>query len=385
MAHRIFKTHEYNVTQMPGIDISKTNTLSKEADALVVRSYDLHELKFGGSLKAIGRAGAGTNNIPLDRCSEEGVVVFNTPGANANAVKELVLCGLFLSSRDIVGGVNWTTTQKGKEDVAKLVEKNKKQFKGSEIRGKTLGVVGLGAIGMLIANDALNLGMHVIGYDPYLSVDNAWKLSSDVRKATSMEEMLRLSDFVTLHIPSIPETRGSINAEKFSMMKSGARLLNYSRADIVNIPHLLSALASGRLGAYVTDFPVPELIGVDKVIHIPHLGASTAEAEDNCAEMVAEQIISFMEHGNIKNSVNFPNCSLDRNGGQRLTIINKNMPGLMERYTMVIADIGLNIEGMINKSRGAYAYNILDLDSEITLPMIEGLEAIDGVIRVRKI
>ena len=386
MSAKIFEENGFEVEHRPSIDIGKCNEISKGSEALVVRSYDLHELELSDSLLAIGRSGAGVNNIPVEKCTEKGIVVFNTPGANANAVKELVLCGLFLSSRKIVDGVNWTVCQKEHgEKVSKLVEENKSQFKGNEIKGKRLGVVGLGAVGMLVANDALALGMNVMGYDPFISIDNAWKLSRDVGQAKNLDSLIKNSDYITLHVPLNDKTNRMINNSFFKKMKKGVRIMNFSREEIINTQDLIGALKSGIVGNYVTDFPNCELIGVPNVICIPHLGASTEEAEENCAVMVTEQLVDFLKNGNVVNSVNFPTCKMERNGNTRITVINKNIPGMIEKVTTVIADEKLNIEEMINKSRGEMAYSFFDVSGDVNERIIGKLKDIEGVVRVRKL
>jgi len=383
---KILKEDGFAVEQNPGISIEECNNKAIDADAIVVRSYKLHELEFNNHIKAIGRAGAGTDNIPLDRCTEKGIVVFNTPGANANAVKELVLCGLLLSSRKIVDGVNWAVCQKDSgSEVPKLVEKNKDQFKGIEIKGKNLGVIGLGAVGMLVANDALSLGMDVIGYDPYISVENAWRLSRDVKNAKDLRTLLADSDYITIHVPLNEKTKGMFNKEMFEKMKKGVKIMNFSRDDIINSKDLIDAINKDIVSSYVTDFPNCDLIGVKNVICVPHLGASTDEAEENCAVMVTRQIIDFLKNGNITNSVNFPNCELERNGNARITIVNKNIPAMIEKVTTILAEANLNIEEMINKSKGNIAYNILDISGVVSEETIKKLEESEGVIRVRKL
>tara|TARA_Y100000031_G_scaffold88063_2_gene96801 strand:+ start:5257 stop:6450 length:1194 start_codon:yes stop_codon:yes gene_type:complete len=385
VAAKIFKEAKFSLEQKPGIDIAECNEISKNADAIVVRSYNLHELEFSDSVKAIGRAGAGVNNIPIDKCTGKGVVVFNTPGANANAVKELVLCSLLLSSRGIVDGINWTDKQEVNEELANLVEKNKSRFKGNEIKGKTLGVIGLGAIGMLIANDASALGMEVIGYDPHISVDNAWKLSVAVKKATDLNKLLEKSDYISVNVPLVDATKGLFNKKTLSKVKQGVKIMNFSRGPIVNEDDLKEALDKGIVGKYITDFPSEKLHGVENVILVPHLGASTKEAEENCAIMVSEQIIDYLENGNITSSVNFPECNLGRNGSARLSIINKNIPAMIEKITAVLAEEKLNIEEMLNKSKGGIAYNIVDVNGDITEKALEKIKSIEGILRVRKL
>ena len=383
---RLLEAQGFVVTQKAGIGIDEANTLAKGADALIVRSYSLHELSFHLSLKAIGRAGAGVNNIPVEGCTKKGVVVFNTPGANANAVKELVLCGLLLSSRQIIDSVNWTSGQKEHgENLLREVEKNKGQFRGSEIAGKTLGVVGLGAVGMLVANDAVALGMRVIGHDPYLSVDNAWHLSKEVKKAESLDSLLSQSDYLTIHVPLLDSTNRMFNAKLFAKMKRGIRIMNFSRYEIISGADLIAALGSGIVARYVTDFPTHDLLGVKGVIAIPHLGASTEEAEENCAVMAAKQIAAFLKEGTITNSVNFPDCSLPRGGKTRLTLVNLNVPKMIEKITTALGEANLNITDMVNKSRGDIAYTIIDLDQEVDDEMVSELGSFEGIVKVRKI
>ena len=385
-AKKIFEDNNFKVKHEPGIDIQALYKLSKDADALVVRSYNLHDLFFSDSLRAIGRAGAGVNNIPVEKCSENGVVVFNTPGANANAVKELVLCGLFLSSRKIIEGINWTHNQKqNAEKVPKLVEDNKKQFKGTEIKGKTLGVIGLGAVGILVANDADSLGMNVIGFDPYITVEHAWMLSRTVKNAKEMDSLIKEADYLTVHVPLNDKTKGLINKRLFKKMKKGIKIMNFSRYEIIDTNDLVKALKDGTVEKYITDFPSHELIGYDNVILIPHLGASTEEAEENSALIISNQIIDFLKEGNIKNSVNFPDCKLDRHGETRITIINKNVPGMIEKITKIFAQTNVNIEAMINRSKGDYAYNIFNVSGNIEDDMIEKLNKIEGAIKIRKL
>jgi len=355
-------------------------------DAIIVRSAKMHDMEVPSSLKAIARAGAGVNNIPLDLCTEKGIVVFNTPGANANAVKELVVASLLLSSRNIVQGVNWAKTLVGEgEEVPKLVEKGKSNFVGPELQGKTLGVIGLGAIGMLVANAAHSLGMRVIGFDPYISVDSAWMLSKDVEKAISLDNLLSEADYLSLHIPLMDTTKGFINSSKFDIMKDGVRIMNFARGGLVNKEDLFAAFESGKVASFVTDFPDEELLKHDKVIGIPHLGASTPESETNCAVMAVDQMKDFLENGNIKNSVNFPNTGMPRNGGCRLIIANKNIPKMVGNITTVLADENINIADMLNKHRGDIAYNIIDIDGEISHEQVQKIRDIEGIIMVRLI
>ncbi len=355
-------------------------------DALLVRSQNLHAVTLPPSLKAIARAGAGVNNIPVEACSERGVVVFNTPGANANSVKELVIAGMLLASRRIVQGIAWARSLAGNgAEVSALVEKGKKQFAGPEIMGKKLGVVGLGAIGVAVANDASALGMEVVGYDPFISVDSAWGLSRDVRRAASLEALLAECDYVTLHAPLTDETRTLINDRACALMKPGARLLNFARGELVDNAAVLRALDAGRLAAYVTDFPDADLIRHDRVVAVPHLGASTPEAEDNCAMMATRQLRAFLEQGNITHSVNFPACQLEQSTGHRIVIANKNVPNMVGQVTTILASRGINIADMINRGREGLAYNIIDVDSPVADDLVAQLRGIEGVIMVRSL
>jgi D-3-phosphoglycerate dehydrogenase / 2-oxoglutarate reductase len=355
-------------------------------DAILVRSADMHSLDLPQSLKAIARAGAGVNNIPIPKCSEKGIVVFNTPGANANAVKELVIFGLLLSSRKVFQGITWARSLAGKGDeVPKLIEKEKSNYVGPEIKGKKLGVIGLGAIGVMVANDAVALGMSVDGYDPFISVDAAWGLSREVRKSISLDNLLSESDYITLHIPLNDKTKGLINKEKFALIKKGVKILNLARGGLVNNNDLKDAIEKGIVSCYVTDFPDDELVKIDKVIPIPHLGASTPESEDNCAVMAVDQLKEFLERGNIINSVNFPDCQLYSSGKNRLLIANKNIPAIIGKITNILAELKINIADMLNKSRDDYAYNIIDVDSEIDDAVVEKLKMIEGIVMVRLI
>jgi len=355
-------------------------------DAVVLRSFTMHEMEIPKTVKSVARAGAGVNNIPIDKCTAQGIVVFNTPGANANGVKELVLAGLLLSSRRLVPGIEWAKTLIGKGDeVGKLVEKGKSEFAGPEIKGKRLGVIGLGAIGVMVANDAAALGMEVMGYDPFISVDAAWRLDHSVMQAKSQEALIAESDYITVHVPLTDKTKGMFNKERFATMKKGARLLNFSRGDLVNNDDLAAALADGRVGAYVTDFPTDALLKLDNVIAFPHLGASTPEAEDNCAMMAVLQTRGFLERGNIKNSVNFPECELDFRAKARLVIANKNVPNMVGQITGVLAAEKINIADMINKHKGELAYNIIDVDGELPDGAVDKIRAIEGVIMARVI
>ena len=354
-------------------------------DAILVRSADMNQMEIPSGVMAIARAGAGYNNIPVSSCSEKGIVVFNTPGANANGVKELALAALLLSSRDIIGGINWTRANAEKQDIADLVEKEKAKFAGPEIKGKTLGIVGLGAIGVMVANDALALGMKVIGYDPFISVDAAWNLSSSVIRADKLESLLAKADYVTLHIPQSEETKGLFDAEKFNIMKKDARLINLSRAALVNDKDVIVALESGKLNAYVTDFPTAAAASCEKVICIPHLGASTPEAEDNCAIMAVNQIKDFLETGSIVNSVNFARCKIDQRFPFRLLVVNRNIPNMVGQITTNLANANINIQDLINHHRDDYGFIIIDTEQQIPPSVIEQIRKVDGIIRVRTI
>ena len=355
-------------------------------DAILVRSADMHSLTLPASVKAIGRAGAGVNNIPVEQCSKRGIVVFNTPGANANGVKELVLAGLLLSSRRIVPGIAWAQTLKGKgKEVGALVEKGKNDFVGPEIKGKKLGVIGLGAIGVMVANDAVALGMEVAGYDPYISVEAAWGLARTVRRATSLDMLVAQSDYITLHVPLMDQTKGMLNRDKFALMKKGVRIVNLARGGLVKNADLLEAMKAGTVGCYVTDFPDDDLLDVPNVIPIPHLGASTPEAEDNCAVMAVEQVRDFLENGNVKNAVNFPACALPVMGRNRIVVANANVPNMVGQITTVLAADKINIADMMNKSAGELAYNIIDIDGNVAEAQVEKLRKIEGVITARLI
>ena len=355
-------------------------------DAIIVRSASMLTMEIPASVKAIARAGAGYNNIPVPACSEKGIIVFNTPGANANGVKELVFAGLLLSSRRIVPGMIWAKGLVGKgAEVPKLIEKGKSDFAGPEIKGKRLGVIGLGAIGVMVANDAVELGMNVTGYDPFISVEAAWGLSRNVKRARGLETLLEESDYVSLHVPLNDQTKGMINGERLAMMKKGARLLNFARGGLVNNADLRNALAEGRIESYVTDFPDEELLKLDKVVAFPHLGASTPEAEDNCAVMAVNQVRDFLENGNIKNAVNYPDCEMGRVRGMRVLIANKNVPNMVGQITTILAAEKINIADMINKHRGDLAYNIIDIDGAVNDCTIDLLKGIAGVIMVRVI
>ncbi len=354
------------------------------ADGVMVRSAAMHDMELPASLAAIARAGAGVNNIPVDACSEQGIVVFNTPGANANAVKELVLAGLFLASRKVVDGCNWAQTLIGEGDaVAKLVEKGKSAYAGPEIKGKKLGIIGLGAIGVLVANAAVSLGMEVYGYDPYLSVDAAWRLSRAVRHANALDEIYTECDYISVHVPLTPDTKGMIGTDSIKMMKDGVRILNFARAGLVDSDAMKAALADGKVASYVVDFPTEEMLGVENVVAIPHLGASTPESEDNCAVMAADELRDYLENGNITHSVNFPDVSVPRGSGTRICVLHKNIPNMLAQISSVVSADGVNIDAMVNKSRKDYAYTILDVEGGINDDVAADIMKVDGIIRVR--
>ena len=365
-----------------GDNYTITDDVTKDADGIILRSFKMHDMELPKSLKAVARAGAGTNNIPIDKCTANGIVVFNTPGANANAVKELVIAGMLLASRDVIGGNAWANTLSG-DDIAKQVEKGKSNFAGNEIKGKTLGVVGLGAIGILVANAAVALGMDVVGYDPYLSVNNALQLDRHVKCVNDINMLFAQSDYITIHVPLMDATRDTINAEALEIMKDGVVILNFARGGLVNDDAIKAALASGKVKKYVVDFPDDATINQPGIIAIPHLGASTEESEDNCAKMAADEIKDFLETGDIKNSVNFPNCSLPCDKVGRITIIHKNVPNMIAKYTDILKEV--NISEMINKSKGDYAYTIINTDHQIPKNAISALEALDEVVAVRVI
>lgn len=384
----MFKYNCLNPIAAVGLDLfpanyTKTDAMD-EADVVLVRSAAMHDLTLPENLKAIARAGAGVNNIPLDKCAEQGIVVFNTPGANANGVKELVLAGMLLASRDITGGIDWVSTIKNEENVGKLVEKGKGKFAGKEIQGKKLGVIGLGAIGVLVANAANRLGMEVYGYDPYISIDHAWNLSRDVIHVKAVEDIYRECDYITVHVPLNDATKESINKDAFALMKDGVIILNFARDLLVNDDDMAEALKSGKVEKYVTDFPNAKTAGMAGVIAIPHLGASTAESEDNCAMMAVRQLKDYIENGNIKNSVNFPACDAGVCTSQgRIAVLHRNIPNMLTKFTGVLGDLNINISNMINKSKGDYAYSIFDIEAPSTIEMTERLSQITGVLKVR--
>lgn len=352
-------------------------------DGILLRSFKMHDMELPDSLKAVARCGAGVNNIPLDKCAEKGIVVFNTPGANANAVKELVLTGLLLSSRKIMASYAWAQSLQGTEDIAKQVEKGKSNFAGPEIKGKTLGIVGLGAIGVLVANAAVALGMNVIGYDPYFSIKNALALDNAVKFTSNLDDIYAVADYITVHVPATPETKNMINAESLAKCKDGVRLLNFARNELVNVADVKTALESGKVSCYICDFPNEETVGVDGIITLPHLGASTPEAEDNCATMAAKEIMAYLEDGNIVNSVNYPNCSAPRIAGKaRVCVLHKNTPNMLAQITAFFGEKGINIEHMTNNAKGDYAYTILDVDNADD-SVVTSAKAVEGIIAVR--
>ncbi|MGN0495497.1 MAG: phosphoglycerate dehydrogenase [Lachnospiraceae bacterium] len=356
------------------------------ADAVLVRSAAMHDLELPESVVAIARAGAGVNNIPLDKCAEKGIVVFNTPGANANGVKELVVAGLLLASRDLMGGYNWCKENASDPEIGKKVEKQKSHYAGNEIQGKRLGVIGLGAIGAKVANIAFRLGMEVYGYDPYVSVDAAWSLSRHIKHINNVEDIYKECDYITVHVPALDSTKGMINKDAFAMMKDGVKILNFSRDVLVNDEDMKEALASGKVAKYVTDFPNATIAGCDNVITLPHLGASTAESEDNCAIMAVKQIADYIENGNIKNSVNYPACNAGVcDTAARVAICHKNIPDMLTRFTGVFSKENINIANMVSKSRGDWAYTILDVESDVDDTSKAALEAVEGVVKVRVI
>lgn len=357
-----------------------------EADAILVRSSEMHDMEFPDSLKAIARAGAGVNNIPLDKCAKKGIVVFNTPGANANGVKELVIAGMLLAARDIIGGINWVQENEEDGDIAKIAEKKKKAFAGTELEGKKLGVIGLGAIGVLVANAATHLGMDVYGYDPYVSVDAAWKLSRSIHHAKTVDELYKECDYITIHVPAVDDTKGMINKDSISLMKKDVVILNFARDLLVNGEDMVDALVSGNVKCYVTDFPTPEIAGVKGAIVIPHLGASTEESEDNCAKMAVKETIDYLENGNITHSVNYPDCDMGKKGdGVRITILHQNIPNMLGQFTSLLAKAELNISLMANKSKKEYAYTMIDVDGSADKSVQDGLAGIEGVLKVRAI
>lgn len=372
-------------TDVFNTDLYEVGAAVENPDAIMVRSGIMHDMTFGPELLAISRAGAGVNNIPVERCAKEGIVVFNTPGANANGVKELAIAALMLASRDVVGGIKWASTLKGEDNVAKAVEGGKSKFAGCEILGKTLGVIGLGAIGGLVANSARSLGMNVIGCDPYLTVNAAWSLSRAIQHADSYDEIYAKSDYITLHVPATKTTKGMINKETLAKMKDGVRIINLARADLVDAEAMKEAIAAGKVAAYVTDFPTEATLDVPGIINIPHLGASTEESEDNCAIMAAQELVDFIENGNIKNSVNYPSVALAPSGGNRVCIMHLNVANMISQIAGAFAKKGINIAHFANGSKGDYAYTLLEIDVDVPEGISDELLAIEGVIRVRTI
>jgi D-3-phosphoglycerate dehydrogenase len=389
----MYKIRTYNAISSKGLsrfptDSYQVSSESTDADGILLRSQKLHTEVLPESVVAIARAGAGTNNIPVADYTEKGVVVFNTPGANANAVKELIVAALLMGSRDIYGGMNYVqglTEMTDSGEMGKLLEKEKKNFAGGEIQGKTLGVVGLGAIGSMIGNLALELGMNVVGYDPAISVEAAWQLSSSVERMENLEALLACSDFITLHVPAIPATKHLINSKTLSGMRSNAKILNFAREEIVSSADMVAALDAGVIAGYITDFPAPELLGRKDVLLMPHIGASTEEAEENCAVMAANQLMDFLENGNILNSVNYPKIRMSRNGGTRITFTNKNVPKVLGSVLSVLADGEINVVDMVNKSRDEIAYNIIDIEGDLNDSLKAQIAAVDGVVHVRVI
>ncbi|MEO2238506.1 phosphoglycerate dehydrogenase [Dorea sp. YH-dor226] len=356
------------------------------ADAILVRSAAMHDMEFAPELKAVARAGAGVNNIPLEKCAEQGIVVFNTPGANANGVKELVIAGMLLASRDIIGGISWVQENEEDGNIAKDAEKAKKAFAGCELQGKKLGVIGLGAIGVLVANAADHLGMDVYGYDPYVSVDSAWRLSRNVHHATNVDELYEQCDYITVHVPALDSTKGMISRDAIGLMKKGVVVLNFARNVLVDEEAMVDALVSGHVKHYVTDFPTPEIAGVKGAIVIPHLGASTEESEDNCAKMAVKELMNYLENGNIKNSVNYPDCDMGLRGNNtRILLLHHNVPNMIGQFTKILARDNMNIADLTNKSKGKYAYTMIDVDSEVPEGVAEELRQVNNVLRVRVI
>lgn len=358
----------------------------EDADAILVRSAGMHDMELGEELKAIARAGAGVNNIPLDRCTEKGIVVFNTPGANANGVKELVIAGMLLASRDIIGGINWVQENEEDGNIAKDAEKAKKAFAGCELDGKKLGVIGLGAIGVLVANAATHLGMDVYGYDPYVSVDSAWRLSRNIHHAQTVDELYRVCDYITIHVPALDSTQGMIDKDEISLMKDGVVVLNFARNVLVDEEAMVDALVSGHVKHYVTDFPTPVVAGVKGAIVIPHLGASTEESEDNCAVMAVKELRDYLENGNIRNSVNYPDCDMGLRGNNtRIVLLHHNVPNMIGQFTKILAKDNMNIAVMENKSKGGYAYTMIDIDTPVPPGVVDDLRKVGDVLRVRVI
>lgn len=382
--HKVIKLNAISAAAAPEFGSDYVFGDFSDPEAILLRSFNMHDYAIPESTLCVGRAGAGVNNIPIDACSQRGVVVFNTPGANANAVKELVICGLFLAGRKIADGIAWAKTLEGKgADVGKTVEKGKGAFVGSEIKGKTLGVIGLGAIGAMVANAAIGLGMKVLGYDPYISVDAAWNLNSGIKKETDVNEIFKKSDFISLHVPLNDGTRATVNKDTIAIMKDGAAILNFARGELADENAVIEALKSGKLTRYVTDFPTDALLTTENVVAIPHLGASTPEAEDNCAVMVARQVVDFIDNGNITNSVNMPNCALPRQGKSRVTVFHRNVKNMLGSITSIIGGEGVNISNMLSRAKGDFAYLMLDLDEELSTDALARISELNDVIRVR--
>ena len=384
----MFKYHCLNPISAVGmnkLDENYVNTENAdEADVILVRSAKMHEMEFGKNLKAIARAGAGVNNIPLERCAEQGIVVFNTPGANANGVKEAVIAGLLMASRDMVDGINWVRAESNNESITKLAEKEKKNFAGSEIKGKKLGIIGLGAIGILVANTAVHLGMEVYGYDPYISVDSAWNLSRQITHITDVNDIYRECDYITIHVPLLDSTKKMINEDAIAQMKDGVILLNYARDLLVDEEAVVKAVQDGKVRRYMSDFPNPTTAGVKNCIVTPHLGASTSESEDNCAVMAVKEIIDYLENGNINHSVNYPTCDMGKcKGVCRIAINHKNIKNMIGQFASVLGEADMNIANMANQSKGEYAYSLFDLDTQVTNEVIKKLNSIQGVLKIR--
>ncbi len=386
----MYRYHCLNPIAAIGLDLfsedyQKTEEL-KDADACLVRSAAMHDMELPRNLLAVARAGAGVNNIPLEKCAEQGIVVFNTPGANANGVKELVFAGMLYASRDIVGGIDWCLANSSDENIAKTAEKQKKNFAGTEISGKKLGVIGLGAIGVLVANAAVHMGMEVYGYDPYISVNAAWNLSRNVKHVTQVDEIYRECDYITIHVPLLDSTKKMINAEAIAMMKPTAIVLNFARDLLVDEEAMVEALANGKVKRYVSDFPNTTTVGAKGCIVTPHLGASTAESEDNCAIMAVRELRDYLENGNIVHSVNFPDCNMAGcTTAGRVGILHKNVSGKLSSFTTILGDAGINIDGMANKSKGEYSYALFDVDAPLNEEVIQKLAGVEGVLRVRRI
>lgn len=384
----MYKYHCLNPIAKVGLDrftpdYTKTNEIT-EADGILVRSASMHEMDLPDNLLAVARAGAGVNNIPLEKCAEKGIVVFNTPGANANGVKELVIAGMLLASRDVIGGIEWVKSEKDNADIAKAAEKEKKQFAGTELEGKKLGIIGLGAIGVRVANVAKHMGMEVYGYDPYVSVDAAWNLSRDVHHVLNVDDIYEYCDIITIHVPLMDATRGMVNEEAVAKMKRGVILLNFARDVLMDEKAVLKGIRSGRIRKYVTDFPNTITAGQEGCIVIPHLGASTEESEDNCAKMAVKELRNYLENGNIINSVNFPNCDMGIcTKAGRIAVFHKNIANMITKFTSILGDAGINISDMTNKSRGEFAYTMLDVETKPDEDIVEKLRAVKGVFRVR--